>query len=233
MQNSTLALPATDEPDVTAALCHELELPLAHLMARIDRAHELLRRRRVPVMDQSMLQLAHCLADAHDTAQHLARVIADVTGFAHGDRRPSRPLDLRVAVRAAAAMAQRPDGGAADIAVDAPAPAWVDGVDTRLVHVFVTLFTEALADEHGLVVHVGTVDGEIVTELRWSVSERHAARGACPSLPARSPALGRALVHHIVAAHGGHLEHWPTAGAGVAARVTLPLARRMRSIADE
>ncbi|HXU70006.1 MAG TPA: hypothetical protein VN947_11790 [Polyangia bacterium] len=221
MQTSSLrAVSSCDEHDVTGALCHALELPLEHLLGRIERAGEVLRRRPANVADQSTLQLAYCLADARDTVQHLARVVADVRGWTRGESRRLRPLDLRVAVRAAAAMAERRDGRAADIAIDAPEPMWVDGIDTRLVHVFTALFAAALTEADAIVARLALVDGEITVELRLP------GAGHAPSEDARP--LGRALVRHIVAAHGGHLELGPAAGAGNFARVTLPPARAAR-----
>lgn len=218
--SSLLAVSSYDENDVTGALCHALERPLEQLLGRIERAGEALRRRSAPIADQSTLQLAYCLADAHHTVQHLARMVADVRGWTRGESRRLRPLDLRVAVRAAAAMAERADGSGADIAIDAPEPMWVDGIDTRLVHVFTDLFAAALGEADAVVVRLALVDGEVAVELRVP------GAGRVPSQDARP--LGRALVRHIVAAHGGHLELWPGGGDGIFARVTLPPARAGR-----
>ncbi len=224
--------PPDDTPDVASALCHELHLPLGHLLDSLERAHETLRRRPAATPDQPTLQLLRCLADAHSTARHLLRVVADVHGHARAEPRHTRRLDLRAAVRAAATMVQPPDG---DIAIDAPDAAWVDGVDTRLVHVFAALFTEALEQHAALVVRVRAVDGDVVVELRGD------AVTARPPLPPsthaatdeRSRALARAVVGHVVAAHGGRLERRPLASPGVAARVTLPAAPRISFVSLE
>ena len=218
-----------ETPDVAAALCHELHLPLGHLIDSLDRAHETLRRRPAATADQATLQLLRCLADAHTTARHLLRVVADVHGQARIEAHQTRRLDLRAAVRAAAAMSQPLDG---DIAIDAPRPAWVDGVDTRLVHVFAALFTEALAHRGALVARVRSDDDAAVVELCADAAPPSVPRAARRALAAgeRSRALGRAVVQHIVVAHGGRVERGPSAGAGLFARVTLPAGPRISCV---
>jgi signal transduction histidine kinase len=221
--------PLEDAPDVATALCHELHLPLAHLLDSLDRAHEALRRRPAATADQPSLQLLRSLADAHTTTRHLLRVVGDVHGQARVEPRRTRRLDLRVAVRAAAMMTQTLDG---DIAIDAPQPAWVDGVDTRLVHLFAALFADALADERVLVASVRSHGDEVIVELRHDAPPPPTL-AAHDSADERSRALGRAVVRHIVAAHGGRIERWPNAGAGIAARVTLPSAPRICAVSSE
>ncbi|HEX6835449.1 MAG TPA: hypothetical protein VF334_02695, partial [Polyangia bacterium] len=171
-----------------------------------------------------------CLADAHTTARHLLRVVADVDGQARVEPRRTRRLDLRAAVRAAAMMVQPPDG---DIAIDAPEPAWVDGVDTRLVHVFAALFAEALEHGAALVARVRVTDLDVVVELRGDAATAPSPppRRTHAAIDERSRALGRAVVQHVVAAHGGQLERRPI--GGLAARVTLPAAPRIPFVSLE
>jgi len=150
-----------DAPDVATALCHEIHQPLSCLLASLDRAHEALRRCAAAGAAQEALRVAHCLADAHATARHLSRVVGDVHGHTRAEPRRTRRLDLRATLRAAAAMVQPSDGDGA-ITIDAPEPAWVDGVDTRLVHVFVALFADALTAERPLLVRVRASAVQIV-----------------------------------------------------------------------
>jgi nitrogen fixation/metabolism regulation signal transduction histidine kinase len=215
---------ATDDSAVAAALCHEIHQPLTCLLSSLERANQALRRQPVTVADQALLQVARLLADAHATAQHLARVVAEVHAQAQSEPRRMRQLDLRAAVRAAAAMAQPGNSDASEIAVDAPEAAWVDGVDTRLVHVFVALFAEALGEDAAVVARIRRVDGAIVTELRSgsTVVEPPARVVSIGAGAGTSRALSRAVARHIVSAHGGQLDHWPSAGAGILARVVLP-----------
>jgi signal transduction histidine kinase len=232
VDTSPTASPASADIAVAAALCHEIYQPLTCLLATLEQAHAALRERPAASGDQAGLRLARWLADAHATANHLARVVADVHGRARQEPRRMRTLDLRCAVRAAAAMSQPASARESEIAVDAPCPAWVLGVDTRLVHVFLELFAEALREDAALFVRVVSEGDDVVTEVRYGAA-LEAMRDAVPrsrsaSLPgceATSPALDRAVVRHIVAAHGGTLEMWPAAPAGVLARVVLPLHR--------
>ena len=206
---------ADETPDLAAALCHQLRLPLDHVLDRIQRAHDALRARNAPSIDGATLKALRCLADAHVTTRHLLRLVDDVDGQAPVVGGRMRRLDVRGVVRAGAAMLPE-----LDIAVDAPDAVFVDGIDTRLVHVFTALFAAALTEADAIVARLALVDGEITVELRLP------GAGHAPSEDARP--LGRALVRHIVAAHGGHLELGPAAGAGNFARVTLPPARAAR-----
>src|SRR5207244_11374420 len=99
--------------------------------------------------------------------------------------------------------------------------------DTRLVHVFLELFADAFFEDSALLVHVRCHEHIVVTELRYGTLRSE--EGEARLYPARGdggapPKLDRALVRHIVAAHGGPLERWPVAGNGGLARVPLPLS---------
>lgn len=224
-----------DAPDVATALCYELHQPLTYLLASLDRAHDELKRSAARGRcEQPALRVAHCLADAHGIARHLLHVVADVQGHARAEPRRTRRLDVRAALRAAAAMVQ-PADGAPPIALDAPEPAWVDGVDTRLVHVFGALFADALADDVALVARVCTNAGDVVVEIAPAPSDDDdaAAPRRAHAVDQQSSALERAVVRHIVTAHGGRLERWPACGAAVRHRVTLPAARRIQCVTSE
>jgi len=106
---------ADEAPDLAAALCHQLRLPLDHVLDRIQRAHDALRARNAPTIDAATLKALRCLADAHATTRHLLRVVDDVDGQAPVGAAGMRRLDVRGVVRAAAAMLPE-----LDIAVDAP-----------------------------------------------------------------------------------------------------------------
>ncbi|MGZ3428613.1 MAG: hypothetical protein ACXVCV_18295 [Polyangia bacterium] len=216
---------STEDVAVAAALCHEIDQPLTCLLSSLERAREVLRRTSLTVADQTLLRIARTLADANATAQHLVRVVADVHGHARPEPRQRRPLDLRAAVRAAAAMAQGSDE-AIEISIDAPEAAWVDGIDTRLVHVFVALFADALAEDAALVARVRQSDDEVTAELCYGAPRPCASDARRPRHAGGARTLDRAVVRHIVAAHGGRLEAWPGAGAGTLARVTFPRAPR-------
>jgi signal transduction histidine kinase len=218
-----------DEPppaarDAALILCHELHQPLTYLLGSLDRAYQALeRRRRRGDAEQAALQVARCLADAHATAQHLLRVVAETHAWAHPQPERARRLDLRATVRAAAAMVQPGDDDDAPIVIDAVEPAWVLGIDTRLVYVFVALFAEALADDTSVLAHIRAAGGEVSVELHRGAPLATAEPRRATSYEELPAALGRSVVRHIVAAHGGRIERWPSAGAGIACRVTLPL----------
>jgi hypothetical protein len=122
-------------------------------------------------------------------------------------------------------MAQGSDE-AIEISIDAPEAAWVDGIDTRLVHVFVALFADALADDAALVARVRQSDDEVTAELCYGAPRPGASDARRPRHAGGARTLDRAVVRHIVAAHGGRLEAWPGAGAGTLTRVTFPRAHR-------
>jgi signal transduction histidine kinase len=214
------------EPDAAVALCHEIHQPLTYLLVSLDRAREALQQRlRDGDADQPTLYAARSLADAYATAQHLVRVVGEVHDWAGREPRQARRLDLRAVVRAAAAMVQPGGPRESTIAVDGPDAVWIDGDDTRLVHVVVTLFAEALHEETALVASVRASGGEVFVELCHGGADRYEDLRPITGPGALSRALGRSLVCHIVRAHGGRLERWPELGPGVTCRVTLPAAR--------
>ena len=207
---------ADETPDLAAALCHQLRLPLDHVLDRIQRAHDALRARNAPSIDGATLKALRCLADAHVTTRHLLRLVDDVDGQAPVVGGRMRRLDVRGVVRAGAAMLPE-----LDIAVDAPDAVFVDGIDTRLVHVFTTLLADVATDELALVARIRVVDEEARVELL--------ADGGASARPWRRrgtnlSAVGRGVVRHIVAAHRGRLERWPSVGPGVLVRVGFPAA---------
>lgn len=204
-------------PDVAAALCHELRLPIDHLLECIERAHDALRARATPAIDGPILRALRCLADAQATARHLLRVVDGVESTTPVEGHRMRRLDLRGVVRAAAAM--QPD---VDIAVDAPDAAWVEGVDTRLVHAFSVLLADVVADEVAIVARLRAVGDRVVVELRAEDDATTALRRAWAG---RASAVDWSIVRHILAAHAGRLERWPPGSAGVLVRVTLPASR--------
>lgn len=221
-------------PDVAEALCDQLHRPLTYLLASVERANEALRCRAGDGdgAEQGSLRIARCLADVQATAHHLLAVVSEVHGHARAEPRRMRRLDLRAAVRAAAAMVQ-PGGGDPAITIDAPEAVWVDGIDTRLVHVFVALFADALAEEAPLVARLRVVDGGVRVEVAYSSPAHTTARPTAHGLDELSPGLARAVVRYIVAAHGGRLDTWPVAGPGLACRVTLPSSRRLGSVSPD
>jgi hypothetical protein len=208
---SCQAIETSDEtPDVATALCRELRLPLDHLLERLERANRALQARTAAIGDGATLQALRALADAHSTTRHLLRVVEERL-----DAGRMRRLDVRGVVRAAVAMTPE-----LDVAVDAPEAAFVDGVDSRLVHAFAALLAEAATDDAALVARIGRSGDEIVVDFCY---DDGSARDG--SVGPRGPhAIDRSVVRHIIAAHGGRIERWPQAGRGVAVRVTLGAA---------
>ena len=206
--------PADEQPDLAAALCHQLKLPLEHVLERIQRALDALRARSVPRIDGATLKAMRYLADAHAATRHLLRIVDDVDSQAPVDARRMRRLDVRGVVRAAAAMVPE-----LDVAVDAPDAAFVTGDDTRLVHAFTTLFAELADGERAIIARVRGIGDVVLVEL-W----RDGAASAPPrrARDGGARAVGRSVVRHIVAAHGGRVERKPLAGADLLVRVRFP-----------
>jgi phosphoglycerate-specific signal transduction histidine kinase len=219
MSTSLPALSATvTEHGVVSALCHELHGPLEQLVKSLELAQRALAGPHAARDGQAGLRAARSLADARAVARHLERVIAELSAHAGGAPQ-TRRLDLRSVVRGAAAMAQSGDDGRAAIVVDADAPAWVLGVDTRLVHVFVELFAEALATAPEIAVRVSSAAGEVTVEVLRAASSVGRPHGSSGGF---SQPLRRAVMRHIVAAHGGRLDD--AGGTPLLARVVLPAA---------
>jgi hypothetical protein len=219
MSTSLPALSATvTEHGVVSALCHELHGPLEQLVKSLELAQRALAGPHAARDGQAGLRAARSLADARAVARHLERVIAELSAHAGGAQQPRR-LDLRSVVRGAAAMAQSGDDGRAAIVVDADAPAWVLGVDTRLVHVFVELFAEALAAAPEIAVRVGAEGGEVTVEVQRAAGASSRPTGSTGGF---SQPLRRAVMRHIVAAHGGRVDE--AGGTPLLARVVLPAA---------
>ena len=208
--------PADDAPDLAAVLCHELRLPLEHVLERIQRALDALRRRADPRIDGATLKAMRYLADAHAATRHLVRIVDDVDDHATVDRRRLRRLDVRGVVRAAAAMVPE-----LDIAVDAPYAAFVAGIDTRLVHLFTTLFAELAGEVRAIIARVRAIDELVFVEL-WRDGGAGARARRAGDRGAR--AVGRSVAGHIVAAHGGRVEREPIPGADLLVSVRLPAA---------
>jgi hypothetical protein len=208
------------EHGVVAALCHELHGPIEQLLKSLELAQRALTGPHAARDGQAGLRAARSLVDAQAVARHLERVVAELSAHASGGPQHRR-LDLRSVVRAAAAMAQSGDDGSAAIVVDADAAAWVQGVDTRLVHVFIELFSEALALAPEIEVRVFAAAGEVITEVRRAAAPTKSKRPNGASGGWSQP-LRRAVMRHIIVAHGGRIDD--SDAAPLMSRVVLPAA---------
>ncbi|MDB4971820.1 MAG: Sensor protein [Myxococcaceae bacterium] len=221
---------------LAAGVAHEINNPLASVMANLDLAIHEVELLALP-QGPSASELSDELRDAREAAERVRRIVRDLKIFSRADDDKREPVDVTRVLDSALRMAWNEVRHRARlIKTYAPVPR-VLGNEARLGQVFLNLIVNAAqAIEEGAAelneVHVSLgLDGQ----GRVFVSIRDTGVGIPTAIKARlfspfvttKPAgvgtgLGLSICHRIVSAFGGSIEVASEPGEGAEFRVSLP-----------
>jgi two-component system, NtrC family, sensor kinase len=239
MKPNRLPLEASEDIEVAATLCHELNQPLSYLVSSLGLVRSGLTRLCAAHGDQQTLHLLKWVEGAYASAEHIARVVSDVRAQTLREPLPERPLDLRGILRKTVSMVEHEMQRRARLQCDLDFAPLVMGSETRLVQVFLNLLVNAALaipegrpDQHAIQLRLcqhpnGYVAVEVADTGR-GISDENLERVTEPYFTTRlggtSMGLGLAVCKRIVVAAGGRLEIEQRPAGGTTVRVILPTA---------
>ncbi|MCK6591055.1 MAG: PAS domain S-box protein, partial [Polyangiaceae bacterium] len=228
---------------LAAGVAHEVNNPIAYVVANLNRIVSGLERLRssdlAPELLPAVAALGQAALDAKDGASHIAEIIRDLQILSRGDDDTRRPVELRSLVDIAVKMAGAQARGRARIVKELGEVPLVEANEGLLVQVFINLVVnaaqaipEGTADRHEIrVVTRADNEGRAVIEVRDT------GPGIPPEIRERifepffttkpvgvGTGVGLAICHGIVSAHGGEIGVDSEVGKGSVFRVTLPSA---------
>jgi PAS domain S-box-containing protein len=226
---------------LAAGVAHEVNNPIAYVVANLNRIVSGLERLRgsalSPELAEGVASLSQAAVDAKDGASRIAQIIRDLQILSRGGEDTRRPVDLRAIVDIAVKMAAAQAHGRARIVKELGDVPLVDANEGLLVQVFINLLVNAAhaipegaadrnaicvitrADEAGrAVVEVRDTGAGIPPEIRERIFEPFFTTKPV----GEGTGIGLAICRGIVSAHGGEIGVESELGKGSSFRVTLP-----------
>jgi signal transduction histidine kinase len=218
----------TRQREFVADASHELRTPLTSILANLELLEHDLRGEQADIA-----------ASALRSSRRMRRLVADLLLLARADagrQAPRRPVDLAATAREAVAEAA-PLAVEHQLALDAPAEAWVEGVPDDLHRAALNLIENALAhtpsgtpvtvsvrgDDDCATLEVSDRGPGVPGALRQRIFERF-TRGGGDAATGAGSGLGLAIVRAVADAHGGSVALEDADGGGARFSLRLPLA---------
>ncbi len=232
---------------VAAGVAHEINNPLAYVIASLGFVEEELARLGPDLPEARWADLREAVADAHEGAQRVTRIVRDLNAFSRPEDDRKERLELLPALERAVHMAAAQVKARARLVTDyGPTPA-VLGSAGRLGQVFLNLVVnaaQAIPDgetaRHEVRVSTRTDGaGRAVVEVRdtgCGMSSAILARIFEPFFTTKplgvGTGLGLSICRNIVSKLGGELFVESEPGRGTTFQVVLPPAPQAASAAD-
>jgi len=231
---------------LSAGMAHEINNPLAAVVANVEMARKVTRSEPAPLGSSAHMELEAMLTDAAEGADRVRSIVRGLKAFSRADEETIGRVDPREVLESAIRLVQNELRHRATLvrAYEPTSPAL--GNAARLEQVLVNLLVNAAQ-----AISVGAADRNairVVTRMdgdEWVVLEVHdSGCGIEPALKHRifdpffttkaigvGTGLGLSVCHGIVSAFGGRIEVESTRGSGSRFCVYLPAAPTAHVIA--
>ena len=222
---------------LAAGVAHEINNPLAYVLANLELVVEALAR--TEMTDDSRTRINELVDGCLDGAGRVRRIVGDLRSFARQRDEEAGPCDVHRVLDTAIGIADNQIRHRARLVRAYGAPATVTAHEGRLSQVFVNLLVnaaqaipEAGGEEHSITVVTATPENGWV-----SISITDTGIGIDPLLLERifepffttkpqgeGTGLGLSVCHGIISSLGGRIEVTSRPGEGATFRVVLPTA---------
>ena len=225
---------------LAAGVAHELNNPLAYVMANLEFIE-----RELLTTNAVSTEVASALAESLDGLERMGAIVSSLREFSHPHDDATALVNVADVVAGAVKLASLRLDGRAALDVELPSePLEVRGVEARLSQVFVNLLLNAIAAldpaksatnvirvraaaaDHGVVVEVCDNGCGVPAAIRSRVFDPFFTTKAV----GEATGLGLSIAQQIVRGAGGEIELESEEGRGATFRVVLPAAPPWPSI---
>jgi signal transduction histidine kinase len=248
LSHTVLAEAASRSPSelIAASLAHEINNPLAALMAHLDSMSSAITHLAVPEASRCapLDELQGSLEESREAAEQIRRVVREMNGLPRADGEQRVPLSIHRLLDSAARMARHQIHRRARLVKDYGDAPLVSGNETRVGQVLLNLLVNAAqAIEEGrpdeneirIVTRTGPSD-QLVVEIHDTGSgippenlERILEPFFTTKPPGQGTGLGLPICRQIISSMGGRIGVESVLGAGSVVRIELPALRDDRA----
>ncbi|WP_224366139.1 PAS domain-containing sensor histidine kinase [Hyalangium versicolor] len=223
---------------LAAGVGHEINNPLAYVLANVMYAVEELGQLHAPVAGVDLAEVKQALVQAQKGAERIRDIVRDLRIFARGDPEVIGPVDVQAALEFSIAMAAHEIRQRAQLVRNYEPVPFVQGNETRLGQVFLNLLLnaaqatpEGAVEQHRVTVRLCTAgEGRVcieVSDTGKGIAAEHLSRIFEPFFTTKpvgvGTGLGLSVCHGIVTGLGGQIEVDSHPGQGTTFRVLLPV----------